>query len=194
MSQVTGLLSPLLAEIRLRQIIKHIGGKNINILDIGCSETKIPELLKDKINKYTGIDLLEDVIEINKKKYPKHEFHKKNILGPDFLEGESFDYIIMGAFIEHLSLEDNITLFNKLRKKLKKEGKIIITTPHEKAEKIHEIGAIISLFSKEAAEEHKCFFDKNLLFYLAEESNLKINTYKKFQFGLNQICIYENIR
>ena len=191
MSQLTGILSPFLEKQRTKNLKKYILKNAIDILDIGCGETKLPKILKNQIKSYTGFDILESVTEKNKVNYPKHSFYTQDILKTEIKESK-FDYIIMLAFIEHLEYKDVVNLFKKLKQLLKPTGEIILTTPHKKAQKIHELGAKIRLFSKEAAHEHKCFFDKKLLDTLANESNLKVKLYEKFQLGLNQLCIYEN--
>ena len=192
MTQITGLMSPFLEKQRLNQVLKVVHGNKIDILDIGCGKTKLPKILKDGINSYTGFDLLKNVIDENKKQFPEHLFYCQDILKFD-IKNKRFNYILMLAFIEHLTYSDTKVLFKKLKSLLKPNDKIIITTPHKKTQKIHEFRAKIGFFSNEAAHEHKCFFDKELLYRLAKESDLKIKSYKKFQFGLNQLCIYENI-
>lgn len=190
MSQLTGVLSPFLEKQRLSQLKKYVTDEQNDILEIGCGETRFPEIFKNKIKSYTGFDILENVIEKNKKKFSAHSFYAGNILTAD-IDGGPFDHIVLLAFIEHLKYSDVVSLFLKLKPLLKKHGTILVTTPHPKAQKIHEFGAKIGLFSKEAAHEHQCFFDKDLLYQLSEESHLRVKQYTPFQFGLNQFCVYE---
>ena len=190
MTQVTGILSPYLAKKRLKHILKSITKTSVDILDIGCGETEIPKIIQDKIKSYTGIDLLKSVIYKNKKTYPNHTFIYGNIFDIELPTQFSFDYIILSALIEHLEYSENLKLFRKLKPLLKSNGLIILTTPHKKTKKIHEIGARIGLFSKEASHEHKCFFTKKILEKLAKETGFKIKKYKTFQLTLNQICHY----
>ena len=191
MNQNTGLLSNYLEKLRIRQLIKILPDKSMRILDIGCGDSRIIELLDGKINGYIGVDLIAEQIKANQEKYPEFNFMNGDILNIN-LSGE-YDLIILIAFIEHLSYEENIILFNKLKPYLAVDGSIILTTPAPSADLIHRLGAKIGLFSREAAQEHKCFFNNKLLQKLAYETGYKINIYRTFQFGLNQLVELKSI-
>lgn len=76
---------------------------------------------------------------------------------------------------------------------LRKEGRIILTTPHRTARSIHELGSVIGIFSREAAREHNSFFDKSCLESLASELGMRMTRYERFQFGLNQIAVMQRV-
>jgi hypothetical protein len=70
---------------------------------------------------------------------------------------------------------------------LKARSKIIATTPALYGRRVHDIGAKLGIFSKEAAEEHESFLGKSELFCIAEKQGLSVLAYKRFLFGFNQL-------
>lgn len=188
MTQNNGLFSKILEDWRLGFIVQKIVVPDAQILDIGCGEANIIKKIKN-IGNYTGVDLLENAIISNIGKYPEYNFFDGDILKMDF-EEKIFDYIIMSAFIEHLEYQQACQMLNKLNCCLNTTGKIIGTTPHINAEGIHNIGSRLGLFSREAADEHKCFYDKEKLTKLAKETGYNLATYQTFQWGLNQLFVF----
>ena len=100
--------------------------RDSNVLDIGCNEGHIGNLLKDKKNcKVTGIDKIRNN-NISLDEYIHHDLN----LGVPNINYSKYDYILILDLIEHLNgpekfLED---LKNKLRNSIRPQ--IIITTPN----------------------------------------------------------------
>ncbi|MBU0647916.1 class I SAM-dependent methyltransferase [Patescibacteria group bacterium] len=189
-NQNTGLLSNYLENQRIKQIVKLIPLGQFDILEIGCGDAKIIDFIRPAIRTYTGIDVLSEQIKTNRQRFPTGNFIEADINQYNWPD-QKYDMIILVAFIEHLDYEQNQKLFDNLAKVLSNNGKIIMTTPHPQAEKIHNFGSQIGLFSREAAGEHQCFFGKDLLKKLAQDTSLDMTIYRTFQFGLNQIFIFE---
>lgn len=189
MSQNTGILSNLLEDWRLQQICSLSPKSDLVVLDIGCGNATILKKLKN-IRHYTGIDLLKDTIDQNKQRYVDYDWICGDVMNID-LKRDFYDSVVLSAFVEHLDYQTNIKLFNKLFWCLKSTGQIIATTPHPNAESVHRIGSKVGLFSREAEQEHKCFFDKYLIKKLAQDTNFQLKKYQTFQLGLNQIFVYE---
>ena len=88
----------------LLDIIDHAGKKNdISILDVGCGIGHFYEYLDssgiiDKFNiKYTGIDISKKMIDFARKKHPKADFRRIDLIGDKF--DKKFDYVVSsGAF------------------------------------------------------------------------------------------------
>jgi len=177
--QITGFLSPILAKWRIKKIIKLIRGNEI--LDFGCGMGTLADYVREK--NYYGVDINEDVIQS-----AKHHYHNKNkIHFYTYQEFEKldlqYDTIILSAVIEHLS-NPQFYLSN-FKNLLTTGGRIIITTPTTKAQKILEIGARFNLFSKEAADEHQHLFNRTDFEKFSNEIGLEIEYYGRFEFGLN---------
>ena len=184
--QITGVLSPLLEKWRMNKIKKYLAG--YKILDFGCGYGKLASVLTEK--EYTGIDRDKEIIEFakvnnaerwNAKFYSLDEFENKNY---------KFDTVVLSAVIEHLDYP--VQTLMELKKYLNDGGRIIITTPSPKANKILAIGSKFKLFSKEALEEHKDLLSKSDFLGISKEIGLTLEHYETFEFGLNQLAIYKN--
>jgi len=175
-----GILSPFLKNQRYKITSKEIESKR-KVLDIGCGKGDLKNRLIDC--DYFGIDL--------KKRWPTDS---KNLFICDIsktipkqLTNEKFDCIVALAIIEHLK-EPKKFLAN-IKTLLAPSGKIILTTPHPLGRKIHDFGAKIGIFSKEAAEEHEKFLARDDFIKLSKENNLRVTKYKRFLLGLNQLVV-----
>lgn len=113
---------------RSRMIKKNIlNNKCSSVLEIGSGIGLVGVYIRSKNQKikYTGI-------EIDKETFLKSQQLKLNTINADFTEmknlNESFDAIMMWEVIEHLQ---DLNFFLELaNKKLNKNGKIILSTPH----------------------------------------------------------------
>jgi SAM-dependent methyltransferase len=187
--QAGGWLSPMLEYQRILQAKRFIP-ENVDILDIGCGRARVLEHVTS-VHSYIGIDVLDEVLVENRKRYGAYEFYRVNI-EREKLPGESrtFQIILMLAVLEHFSSPER-ALQNTVAY-LDPNGKIILTTPHPSAARLHALGASTGIFSREADEEHGKFFDRKLLEELVLSWGLKILLYEKFQFGLNQVVVMEH--
>jgi len=186
MSQVKGLLSPLLEKQRMEVAKKFI--KQGSVLDIGCGEGKLLDYMIEGV-PYLGIDINADSIrraEAMRKNETNVEFRAMS-LNDDPRLNRKFDNIVLLAVIEHVvSPEKSLTI---LKNYLKEDGRMIITTPGPFAEKIHHVGARLRIFDREAQKEHKKIFNKKELYELAENIGLRVDYYSTFEFGLNNIVV-----
>jgi len=107
------------------------------ILDIGCGNGRLYELLKEKNIFYVGIDNSEKLIEIARRKFEISSKFKIQNSKPQFLvadaldlpfQNEEFNHVFMIAVLPHISsrkLQEKV-LKNAYRV-LKKEGHLFIT-------------------------------------------------------------------
>lgn len=103
---------------------------NITIVDFGCGAGQLIHKL-EKINPsshYVGLDVSDECINRNKKKFKKHEFHLIIDGGKLPFKNNSVEYIISADSIEHVY--DTDLAFKEFTRVLKPGGKIIITTPY----------------------------------------------------------------
>jgi SAM-dependent methyltransferase len=184
--QTAGCLSPLLEHYRMVQAKRFIPD-NVDILDIGCGRAKILEHV-GSVRSYVGVDVLEPVLSANRKRYGAHQFYRVNIEREKLpIESRTFQVILMLAVLEHFAAPkralENIVSY------LGRDGKIVLTTPHPSAARIHALGARIGIFSREAGEQHATFFDRPRLEELARGLRLKLLLYEQFRFGFNQVAV-----
>jgi 2-polyprenyl-3-methyl-5-hydroxy-6-metoxy-1,4-benzoquinol methylase len=184
--QITGLASPFLESVRIKKISKYVEGGDV--LDFGCGNGKFSELLP--FDTYTGVDLNSSVIDYAKEKYSAVKNAKFYSVAEFESQNKQYDCIILSAVIEHS--KEPLTLLKFLKNKLRSNGKIIITSPTHLGNGLLKYGAKIGLFSSSAFEEHIHIFSRQDFITIAQELNLKIFTYEKFEFGLNQLVVFLN--
>jgi len=101
--------------------------KNSKILDLGCGNGRLFEILKEKGVSYIGIDNSKQLINLAKKKYPKAQFFVGSALNLPFKDN-SFDSIYSMAVLHLIPSKQSRLLFLKEAKRvLKKNGRITLT-------------------------------------------------------------------
>jgi 2-polyprenyl-3-methyl-5-hydroxy-6-metoxy-1,4-benzoquinol methylase len=184
-NQINGFLSPFLRKKRLNNALPFIKGK---VLDYGCGTGLLAEYITK--NKYVGLDIDQESINIAKILHPGYRFFKIiNTVSKEITKSGPFDTIVMLAVIEHLAGPKR-TLMD-LSKILSPSGKLVITTPHPVSNNIHRLGSKIGLFSREAEEQHQKLYNYQDLNRLCLEAGMKIIRYKRFLLNLNQLFILE---
>ncbi len=105
--------------------------ENAKVLDVGCGNGRLfAYLLEQKqIEKYTGIDISENLLDIAKKTYqetPNASFCKKSVLEID--EENAYDAIAMIASFHHLSsIAERKTALENCHRALTENGELVIT-------------------------------------------------------------------
>jgi 2-polyprenyl-3-methyl-5-hydroxy-6-metoxy-1,4-benzoquinol methylase len=182
--QLTGLLSPFLRSRRIAAVRPFlIRG---NLLDIGCGTGELARYVDS--TRYFGVDRDEESIAIARKQFPTHHF--LTLAEFSAAPGDSqFDQVIGLAVIEHI--DDPQQWLAWLRTLLKAGGRVILTTPHPSGRRLHELGARLSLFSREGAKEHRELIDRHRMTELAEASGFRLRHFRRFLLGGNQLFILE---
>jgi ubiquinone/menaquinone biosynthesis C-methylase UbiE len=182
----SGLLEVFLAKKRAKLannlIAKsHRGGR---ILDVGCGSypyflttTKFKE--KFGIDPSMDLSLLKDksvnlqTIKIDKKTLP----FKVNY----------FDVVTMLAVFEHIEHDHLISVIREIKRIMKKDGQLIITTPAPWSDKILHLMARTWLISSEEIHEHKHNHPKSKIESLLVEAGFEKSKIKSgyFEFGFN---------
>lgn len=84
-----------------------------SILDIGCGDlTWMPLTKTFQTKKYTGIDIVQSLIDSHSVKYPQHSFLCLDAVAEDI---PSADVICIRDVIFHLSIKDVQTLLGKIK-------------------------------------------------------------------------------
>jgi len=97
------------------------------VLDLGCGNGRLLEILKDKKIIYTGVDSSRNLIEIAKKRHPGHNFITANALNLPFVDS-SFDIIYSLAVLHHIpSRELRLAFLKEAKRVLKAEGVLVLT-------------------------------------------------------------------
>jgi len=109
---------------------KHIPDyKHMKILEIGCGEGGLLDVLFKSDIEATGLELEAARVQISIGKNPHLKIFEGDITDNGIIEkfGNTFDLIIMRDVIEHIS--DRISTFSNIKKLLKKNGYLYITFP-----------------------------------------------------------------
>src|SRR6267154_795600 len=96
-----GRLSPFLERQRITQALRFIP-PNSDILDVGCGRAKLLSHLSS-VHTYVGLDVLDEVVEENRKQYPQHRFFRIDVEQGILPTEGKFNIIIMLAIVEHLN-------------------------------------------------------------------------------------------
>lgn len=100
------------------------------VLEIGCGVGRGLTAILNSCQDYTAIDKNERLIALLQSQYPQHRFITHHIPPLESLEDESFDCVITFQVIEHIPQDE--LLVQEIHRVLKKNGKLIISTPNSK--------------------------------------------------------------
>lgn len=184
--QHSGLLSPMVDSMRVRRVASHVAAGD-HVLDIGCGSALLLGVLPNGCD-YTGVDRNAANIEANRRRFPKARFETADVANKKLpFANESFDVVVMAAFIEHI--DDTDLLFKEACRVLKKSGVVLATTPSKMGGLLHHFLSHVGMLSHEAAEEHKDFWNRELMVRRVQGTGLALKRYEPFQFGLNQLFV-----
>ena len=137
-----------------------------NILDVGCSAGTFLRLVREKYLSadLTGIDYSESQIKVAQN-LSDGTINFFSSDATDFLEGKEgvYDIITMIEMVEHFDFKYNSKLLKSAFLSLKKNGRIIITTPN-----YYSLWPVLELIVNKISplsygEQHISKFDKNSL-------------------------------
>ncbi|MEM4216221.1 MAG: class I SAM-dependent methyltransferase [Candidatus Anstonellales archaeon] len=176
------IIDHFLAHLRFSEVIKNIP-KNATVLDLGCGDGKLLFRIKDHIYRGVGIDLKAPNRKIGKIRLIKVDIEKKIPV-----KDNSFDVVLAIALIEHLKRPSPI--FNKIYRILKKNGKLILTTPTPRSRFLLEFMAFkLGLIAKEEIRGHTHYWNRSELVQFLKKKGFRKIAHSYFQFGFNQIII-----
>ena len=111
---------------KIKFILEETGEGKL-VLDVGCNDGFIGEMLIKKQNKVFGLDIVKNNLEIAESRglIVKNVNVEKEKLP---FKNNYFDVVILGDIIEHVF--DTDRLLREARRILKTGGKLIVTTPN----------------------------------------------------------------
>jgi ubiquinone/menaquinone biosynthesis C-methylase UbiE len=97
------------------------------VLDVGCGNGRLYELLKEKTIDYQGVDFSEKLIEIAKKRYPQFKFQVADAFNLPF-PASFFDKVFSVAVFHHIpSYGLRMKFLKEMKRLLRPEGHILLT-------------------------------------------------------------------
>ncbi len=179
-----GLLSSYLTRKRTARVEPYAKGA---VLDLGCGRAAVSQNCAKAIETYYGIENNAALVTELTERYPESRFFCQN-LDTDSLDFEiRFDTILLVAVIEHVFNQRHLA--EQLTKNLRPGGKVVITTPTPLGDWVHRLGARIGLFAASAVGNHIVIYNRTRFGVLADACGLRIDKYKTFQFGCNQLVV-----
>lgn len=170
----------------MNAIQRYVSG---DILDIGCGYGSVVRTFGPAKEKYLGIEHNSTIVQWLKKQYPGYSFLILDTDSDLIPVTRKFDTILMIAVLEHLTHPER--LIAVLPELLKPGGRIVLTTPTPIGGWVHTKGGGLGLFSREAKDDHKAFYDLDSLTLLFQNAGLKLVNHRYFMAGMNQLGVFQ---
>lgn len=174
-----GFLSPLLARWRVAKAKPYVRGRRT--LDYGCGDGNLARFCTP--DKYFGVDISPTAVATARALHPGYRFDT----APP--QDETYDVVVLLAVLEHIP--DPVVLLKDVLRRLNPGGIIVATTPSPSAHCIHQLGARLGLFSREAAEEHEQLLSRKAVSLCVAESGGRLAEFTRFMGPLNQFFVIE---
>lgn len=174
-------LDAIIRKLREEKIIKLIP-RNSLVCDLGCGSGKLLYFIACNIKDGVGVDK-----NIEQSKLANITFIKADLENKLKLSSNKFDVVTCLAVLEHLNKPEN--LIKESYKILKKNGKLIITTPSRLSKPILEFLAKLNLINRQHIKEHKNYFSKEKLKIMLKKTGFKDIKISSFEFGMNNLVI-----
>ena len=169
-----GLLEKFLAKKRARIANKLIPFeyRNGKILDIGCGQYPY-FLLNTQFKEKFAIDKFQI------QQQERINFTRLNLENNSLpFKDNFFDVVTMLAVFEHLEQNNLLIILKEIKRVLKSTGKLIITIPSPRTDKLLKIMSLLKLISKDEIQEHKGYYT-----HLIISSYLKNAGFSNFKLG-----------
>jgi 2-polyprenyl-3-methyl-5-hydroxy-6-metoxy-1,4-benzoquinol methylase len=180
-------LDRFLQRARIKQAEPYIK-ENSRVLDIGCSDGVLFQILYDRIEYGLGID--PDIFE--SQNFSKYELRKghfpKDIIETDGL----FDAITILAVVEHIPTSDIPVFVDACIHLLKPGGYIVITVPSKIVDEILVVMKFIGLIDGMALEQHHHYEPAQIPRYFLQNP-IVFHLHKRFQLGLNNLFVFYKV-
>lgn len=118
---------------RYYTVSEHVA--NLDVLDAACGEGYGSRILAEKAKSVVGIDIDAATIASACKKYSdchNLQFHQGSIADLSMIQSQSKDAVISFETIEHVSRELQEAFLKEIKRVLKPEGILIMSTPDKK--------------------------------------------------------------
>ncbi|MBF0595616.1 MAG: class I SAM-dependent methyltransferase [Candidatus Omnitrophica bacterium] len=169
--------------LRIRKIAPYIE-RGSRVLDIGCADGAIFRQLRSRISEGVGIDIGRSRTEVlNNYRLISGRF-------PDDLpDARPFDVIAMLAVLEHIPPAHQQQLAKDCARFLKPGGKLLITVPSLRAEKVLDWLKSIRLIDGMSLEEHYGF-DATQTPAIFSVGGVNLLRFETFQLGYNNLYVF----
>jgi SAM-dependent methyltransferase len=157
------------------------------VLDIGGYDGSLLRRIARRIAVGVCIDP-----HINDAKEGNLTFVRSNITSVIPYPDASFNVVTMLAVFEHLSA-NRFSIADEVARVLAAKGTVVLTVPSDKVDHILNLLKAFHLVDGMSAEEHDHFnpYDTAPIF---ETRGFRLKRHKRFQFGLNNLFVFEKTK
>ena len=168
------------------------------ILDLGCGNGRLFEIIKDKKIDYIGVDSSEKLIKIAENNYPGAKFQVADALNLPFPDNY-FDKVYSIAVLHHIpSQEFRLQFLKEIKRVMKPKGLLILTV--WKFHRVKELFLIfkfailklLSLSELDFGDIFKTWGKKIKRYYHCFSRKELINLVKKVDFKIKESNIVQN--
>lgn len=175
----------LLAKFRFQNAIKHIPQNSI-VCDIGCGrDFRFLKQISGFIRHGIGIDKNAKNFKNSQLEIKRFDVENGIPLNP-----QSVDIITMLAVLEHLRTPEKV--LKECFRVLKRDGKLILTTPSPRAKPVLEFLSFkLNLLNQEQIKNHKNYFAPAKTKKMLQKAGFSQGNIKSwyFGFGFNNLTI-----
>jgi SAM-dependent methyltransferase len=180
-----GLLTERIKGQRLAMALAFVSG---DVLELGCGPALLLARAGGQITSYTGVERFRGDVERLRAQYPQAEFLAADLDEDRPAFPRAYDTVLMLALIEHLYNQKRV--LELATSALKPGGRLVITTPTPFGnDVVHQWGARLGLFSREAADDHIVIYNRRRFELVARDFGLELAHYRRFQCGCNQLAV-----
>jgi len=181
------LFDKIISRYRLSAAARYIERDDV-VLDLGCGvQHYLLRYGKDKFKLGYGLDY--DVENCQKSNITLRKYKYEGSLP---LEENFFDKVFLVAVLEHIEEKNVSALFSEFFRVLKKNGRVVMTTPTPRAKAVLEFIAFkIKMVAAEEIADHKQYYTAERIHGLAAANGLSIVESRLFQLGLNSLYVME---
>lgn len=180
------IFDEILRRVRIEKAKEYIK-RNDALLDIGCYTGYFLSKIKDKIKEGYGID------ELTKNRKEENLTFKKIKLNRKLpFKSKKFTAITMIAVLEHLKNKKSIA--KEIARVLKIKGRVIITVPSPKADKLLNFLAKIKIIEEEDFLKQHITPTHEEVLDLFLKNGFKLKVYETFELGYNNLYVFERIK
>ena len=179
------LLEPLLRRMRIRQVLPVLQQHpDCRLLDIGCGwEARLLKAVEPYVKSAVGLDF----------KAPKIATAKLATITATLTDklpfpNAAFDVVTLLAVLEHLAQPR--AMVGEIARVLKPGGHVVLTVPTLAAKPVLEFLAYrLHVVSETEIRDHKCYYNRHSLEALFAGSDLRIDSHRYFQLGMNNFLV-----
>ncbi len=183
----SGILEGFLARRRTAKASYLLNkSKKEKILDIGCGSYPY-FLLNSNFKERYGIDPSLTTLKIKDIQFAKFDVTKQKLPFKD----NFFDAVTMLAVFEHLEFKKIPFVLKEIKRVLKNDGILVITTPAPWSDKLLHFMAKVGLISKEEIHEHKHHFGRKDIESTLLDSGFEMVKSGYFEGGVNMWFLVE---